>query len=244
MGRNDGIDEREDHDRELESDELLHLVANAAFDSLDPGDPANDPFFEWFVDHARARRSDTEKRADARLATEFGRRMAMRWAERSLGVAARGSGPALHAPPVNASVAAALDIMPIATRAPHLDMAVAAGAGRELWDEECTEWAEIPAGIPVGRHLALRVAGDSMTPFFHPGDTVLVRLGDTVAAGSVIVARLPDDGYVVKRVGRATRYEIDLVSLNPSYAPVTLTREPGLVLGTVVLRWCNHGRET
>ena len=127
MGRNDGIDEHEDHELDLESDELLQLVANAAFDSLDPGDPANDAFFDWFAKHARARRTDAEKRADARLAQEFGRRMAMRWAGRSLGVAARGSGPALHAPPVNASVAAALDIMPIATRAPHLDMAVAAG---------------------------------------------------------------------------------------------------------------------
>ena len=240
MSRNGGNDEREDHELDLESDELLRVVANAAFDSLDPGDPANDGFFEWFVDHSRARRTDAEQRADGRRAVAFGRRMAMRWAERSLGVAARASGPTLHVPPVNASVAAVLDIMPIATRAPHVDMAVAAGAGRELWDEECTEWAEIPEGIPAGRHLALRVAGDSMTPFFHPGDTVLVRLGDAAAAGSVIVARLPDDGYVVKRVGRVTRYEIDLVSLNPTYAPLTVMREPGLVLGTVVLRWCSH----
>lgn len=240
MSRNDGGEEHADRELDVQWDELLRLAAGAAFDRLDPGDPVNDGFFEWFVADARARRSDAEKRADERRAAAFGRRMAMRWAGRSIGVAAVEGGPVLHSPPLHATVAAALEIMPTAIRAPHVDMAVAAGAGRELWEEECTEWAEIPEGVPAGRHLALRVAGDSMTPFFHPGDTVLVRLGDAVATGSVVVARLPDAGYVVKRVGRATRYEIDLVSLNPAYAPLTVAREPGLVLGTVVLRWCGH----
>lgn len=240
MSRNDGGEKHAEHELDLESDELLRLAAYEAFDRLDPGDPANDGFFEWFVADARARRTDLEKHADAVRAAAFGRRMSMRWADKSIGVAAVAAGPVLHSRPVNASVAMALEVMPVATRAPHVDLAVAAGAGRELWDEECTEWAEIPDGIPAGRHLALRVAGDSMTPFFHPGDTVLVRLGEAAAAGSVIVARLPDDGYVVKRVGRVTRYEIDLVSLNAAYAPLTIAREPGLVLGTVVLRWCEH----
>jgi phage repressor protein C with HTH and peptisase S24 domain len=80
-----------------------------------------------------------------------------------------------------------------------------------------------------------------MLPLFHPGDVVLVKLGPVVARDTVIVARLPDDGYVVKRVGRVTRSKVELLSLNPQFAPVTVAREVGAVVGTVVMRWCDHG---
>jgi hypothetical protein len=124
--------------------------------------------------------------------------------------------------------------------APYLDLAVAAGAGRELWDEECEQWVRLPSDFAPGRYVALGVSGDSMTPLFHPRDVVLVRLGDDVQVGSVVVARLPDDGFVVKQVGRLTRSAIVLESLNPEFAPIRLRRSPRHVLGTVVLRWCGH----
>jgi phage repressor protein C with HTH and peptisase S24 domain len=142
-------------------------------------------------------------------------------------------------PAVGGSVARVVDAAHETGSAPVAELAVAAGAGRELWDQECESWVDVPSDVPSGRYVALRVAGDSMTPLLHSGDTVLVKLGTDVARDTVVVARC-DDGYVVKRVGRATRRELELISLNPAFPPMQVRREEGAVLGTVVLRWCAH----
>lgn len=124
--------------------------------------------------------------------------------------------------------------------APDVDLAVAAGAGRDLWDVECESVILLPDEVPQGRYVAVRVAGDSMEPVLHAGDTVLVKLGRDVARDTVIVARVPDGGYVVKRVGRLTRRSIELRSLNATYPPVEIARDPRLVAGTVIMCWCSH----
>lgn len=126
--------------------------------------------------------------------------------------------------------------------APRFDLGIAAGAGRALWDEPCDSWVSIPDELPRGRYVALTVKGDSMLPLLHSGDVVLVKLGPDVVRDTVVVARRPDDGYVVKRVGRITPAELELVSLNPDFpAPIVVDRAEGTVTGTVVLRWCGHG---
>lgn len=76
-----------------------------------------------------------------------------------------------------------------------------------------------------------------MLPLLTPGDLILVRLTRTVRPGTIVVARHPDDGYVVKAVSRITRDQIELESLNPAFAPVSVPRRGGRVLGTVVGRW-------
>ena len=143
--------------------------------------------------------------------------------------------PQLKAPIVKAvEVAGAERCMPL------VEELVAAGVGRELWDEACERWIERPSELSAGMYLALRVSGDSMRPLMHPGDIVAVRLGPKVRRDTVIVARRADDGYVVKRVGEVRRNAIQLTSLNPRYAPFWISREKNAVLGTVVLRWCAH----
>lgn len=124
--------------------------------------------------------------------------------------------------------------------APWTKLAAAAGLGRDLWDEECDQWIELPDGVAGGRFVALQVAGDSMTPLLHSGDTILVRLGDAVERDTIVVARHADDGYVVKQVGRRSRYAIELLPLNKAYEPLMLRLAPGAVLGTVIMRWCTH----
>lgn len=139
------------------------------------------------------------------------------------------------------SVSLAVDEAARARCAASVTLAAAAGSGRELWDEECNEWVRLPDTMPTGRYVALQVSGDSMTPLIHAGDTILVRLGAEIEGGRIIVARRPDNGYVVKRVGRLNRRMIELVSLNPVYEPVLVPRSGRTVLGTVVMRWCAHG---
>jgi hypothetical protein len=149
--------------------------------------------------------------------------------------------PAVRVPPAPNAVARALAEAAAAGCAPWVDLGVAAGAGRELWDEPCESWVELPPALPHGEFLALTVAGDSMTPLLHSGDVVLVKLGAEAARGAIVVARRPDDGYVVKRVGRVGATSIELESLNPAFAPVVVERRSDAVLGSVVLRWCGHG---
>ena len=124
---------------------------------------------------------------------------------------------------------------------PELDLAAAAGVGRELWDEPCERWIRLPRELPHGEYLALQVSGDSMTPLFHAGDTVLLRLHAEVAPDTVVVARHPEDGYVIKRIARVTSMWIDLASLNPEYPSIRIPRGADAVLGRVMLRWCPHG---
>lgn len=227
--------------REREIDVLVQLVGQKCTDDLDPNDPRNAPFFEWYARELRERQTPVEREATEQYAASFAKRMVVRWAQRSTGVVDVPRSVPLHQATESATIGVALELVPREARAPYVDLAVAAGVGRELWDEECTEWAEVPPDVPVGRHLALRVAGDSMAPFIHTGDTVLVRLDNRLQRGTVIVARLPDDGYVVKRVGKLERHHIELLSLNADYPAIRIPRRERTVLGTVVLRWCPHG---
>lgn len=229
--------------RERQVDAIFRIAADYAFDSLDPADPRNERFFEWWARDLRARQTPEERRATEQRASEFAARLTRRWATEVLGLRSKHSAPSVGRAQVTATTAQAVELAVATTKVPYLDLAVAAGKGRQLWDEECTEWIDLPDDVPAGRHLALRVAGESMTPFLHEGDTLLVRVGSELAAGSVVVARRPDEGYVVKRVGRIQRRSVELVSLNPAYEPIRLPREPGWLLGTVVLRWCTHGDE-
>jgi SOS-response transcriptional repressor LexA len=117
------------------------------------------------------------------------------------------------------------------------DLAIAAGAGRELCDVECDATIALPPEVPRGRYVALKVSGDSMEPLMHSGDMVLVKLGVRPTPGTVVVARDPEHGYVVKEVGRVTSRVIELLSLNAAYPPLRVPQAAGTVLGMVILRW-------
>ena len=124
--------------------------------------------------------------------------------------------------------------------APQLDLSAAAGVGRELWDEPCDTWVELPDDVPTGRYLAVRIKGESMVPLFHTGDTILVHVDAPIERGRIILVQMPDGGYAAKKVGRLTRTRIELLSLNPDFGPVVIPREKRRVIGAVVLVWCEH----
>jgi SOS-response transcriptional repressor LexA len=125
-------------------------------------------------------------------------------------------------------------------RVPVVELGIAAGVGRELWDEPAEAWVELPNDTPAGEYVALRIVGDSMTPLMHTGDTVLVKRGPDTQRDTVIVARHPDDVYVCKRVSSVGRTSIELASLAPGRPPITIPRDARFVVGTVVLVWCTH----
>jgi phage repressor protein C with HTH and peptisase S24 domain len=158
---------------------------------------------------------------------------------RRLGVARLAPPPAAR--PVTPRVREGGAARPSAGRAvPLVELGVAAGPGRELWDEEPARWVALPDGLPEARYVALRVVGTSMAPMLRSGDVVLVRSdarGREPRAGRVVVARHPDDGYVCKRVDAVEARRLVLGSLEPGHAPLALPRDPSLVVGTVVAAW-------
>jgi hypothetical protein len=199
---------------------------------------SDQPFVEWFVAEARA---DAERRgrgqSDPESLRRSGRALRARVLARRCGVGLVEAPPPLVTPSRFAPPAQVMDEAVRAGAVARVDLAAAAGAGRELWDEPVEQWVALPRGAPRMRALALRIAGESMAPLLHTGDTVLVELGPALVRGRVVVARHPDDGYVCKRVERVGRREVLLASLDPAYGTVTIPRDERLVVGTVRLVW-------
>jgi SOS-response transcriptional repressor LexA len=195
----------------------------------------------WVADEARA--YGEQRRAGRQTDGDFlarGRELRARVLARSLGVQRATHSPALREATVRGSPAQVLDWARAERAAPVIDFGVAAGVGRELWDEAPDQWVEVPLDVPNDRYVALRIVGESMTPVMHTGDVVLVRVGSDVEADTVIVARHPDDGYVCKRVSKVRKHRIELASIEPGRPLIAIPRDPALVVGTVLLVWCTH----
>ena len=200
---------------------------------------SSDPRLERAAAGFRAWRAAARDEADAaRFAEVVRRRVA------ALG---RGIRRVDHAPErVRPALEGALAPMIAAARevraAPLAELGVAAGTGRELLDEPCDAWVALPADLPAGRYVALRVVGDSMIPLLHSDDVVLVDLDGTVHAGAVAVARHPEHGYVVKRVGRTGDGRSPLCPSIPPTRPSSSCRARGRARSSD--RWCSGGART
>ena len=201
-------------------------------------------FIDWLTAEAREHDRGARRRTDRALAAQ-GRAMITRLRARQLGIARTVEAPRLRPPSVPGAPG---DVLAAASReraAPVIELGVAAGVGRELWDEVPDQWVDLPLDVPNDRrYLALRIVGESMAPVMHTDDVVLVRVGSDVKVDTVIVARHPDDGYVCKRVNRVRKRGIELASLEPGRPLITIPRDPALVIGTVLLVWCTHREPT
>jgi hypothetical protein len=232
-------------------DLLVDLVAQRAYERIDPMDPRHGPFFDWLAREARRRLTTAERRQLDAQADAFAERIRRRVvAERAAAghkVRCVEEAPATY-PARDASAGESGDVRaataPNEGTAPWWDLAVAAGLGRELWDEPPDAFVHLPDDITDGHYVALSVAGDSMAPLLRTGDTVLVKVGPALQSGTVIVARHPEHGYVVKQVGRVSSMRIELLSLNAAYAPLVIPNDATLVLGTVLLRWRPQERQS
>jgi SOS-response transcriptional repressor LexA len=225
---------------EARSDPLIDLVGYA--ERYRPSSPAyDDPrFVRWVARDRREWAHDPELLSREEIVSLRNRILEHVHAEQ-LGVRAIAGAPERESFPSSVPVAAVLGEMERSHRATVCDLAIAAGPGRELWDVEVDSCIPLPDDVPRGRYMALTVRGDSMEPLIHTGDMVLVRVGDRLATDTVVVARDIDGGYVVKKVARLRARSIELASLNPTYPPMRIARVPGSILGTVLMRWCDHG---
>ena len=239
MDDRDAVYQRDQLDRlESATDPLIDVIGYV--ESLRPVSPAfgDETFVTWVAQEGRAGAS-AELLAPAEIAALARRVCTTVMAERS-GVRLAGSLPeqvALRPEPISTA------IVELAKRrqAAVVDLAIAAGTGRELWEVECESAVAVPDALPRGEYVALTVSGDSMEPLLHSGDLVLVKRSGELKPGTIVVMRDADAGYVVKKVGRIETRSVELLSLNPAYGRRRVRRTRSSVLGTVLLRWCHHG---
>ena len=223
------------NDQPIDPERLAELLGREL--TRDPAHPLwrDERFLAWLAADAREEHERTHRLSDE----EFRRRgeeFMARAQARKLGIVREGELAVVRRGETGGGRPRAVREGPV----PIVELGIAAGVGRELWDEPVSAWVEMPPNMPVGEYVALRIIGDSMAPLMHTGDTVLVRVGSDVRRDSVIVARHPDDGYVCKRVSRIRRDAIELSSLEPGRPRIVIPREPSSVVGTVILVWCHH----
>ena len=194
-------------------------------------------FLFWLAKDLRAGLDNDQRSRDERDAAEFARRALTRLKVRIVEKRLPRRKLRERAASMNATLAHSI---PAANRercATMLDLAVAAGGGRELWDEPCDRWLELPEDVASGRYVALRVAGDSMAPVLDSREVILIDLDAAPRVDDLIVARLPDQSHVVKRVASMKGSTMELASFNPEYESIFVARDPSPVVGTVIARF-------
>lgn len=101
-------------------------------------------------------------------------------------------------------------------------LAASAGPGQFL-DDGDFQWIDA-ADAPENADFAIRVAGDSMEPRFHDGQTVYVKATPTVADGEAGLFSWQGSGYI--KILHDRPGGVRLHSLNPAYGDIQIT-EPG-----------------
>jgi SOS-response transcriptional repressor LexA len=216
---------------------LVRLFGSLIDSSAETIAHESEEFSNWLAREIDGRLSDVERRESERVAQEAALRAHAR-------IRAVRTGESLPVQPLRARPAATVgNASEVARRAsksrcaPWVEsLAVAAGTGREIWDEPCERWVELPQHLGGGDHLALTVAGDSMTPWLRSGDVILVSARKPVTLDCIVVARRADNGYVVKHVTRRDRGKLELSSFNKEYAPFEIERSPRAIIGVVVAK--------
>lgn len=115
---------------------------------------------------------------------------------------------------------------------PLYSLAVSAGTGQFL-DSEDYDMTEVSHDIGRKANFGVRVAGDSMEPEFHDGQTVWVSQQRDLMTGEIGIFIYDGNAYLKQLVAVGER--LALHSLNPAYPDILISPElPLRVLGKVV----------
>ena len=115
---------------------------------------------------------------------------------------------------------------------PLYSLAVSAGTGQFL-DSDDYEMTEVGPEVSDNANFGVRVAGDSMEPRFHDGQTVWVSQQHSLMTGEIGIFLYDGNAYLKQLVAGEDR--LVLHSLNPAYDDIPVSPElPLRVLGKVV----------
>jgi SOS-response transcriptional repressor LexA len=114
---------------------------------------------------------------------------------------------------------------------PLFDLPVSAGSGQFL-DGEYSEPLQVGEDTPERADFAVRVRGDSMMPRFRDGQFVFVEKRPSIEKGDFGVFVLNGEAYIKELGGEG---QVQLISLNPAYAPIPVNESDELtVIGRVL----------
>lgn len=106
--------------------------------------------------------------------------------------------------------------------------------------QEVLDWEELPLEMARGgkEYFGLRVNGDSMSPKYEDGDTIILRKQDTCESGQDCAVMVNTDDATFKRV-RLTDNGIVLMPINPAYEPKFFSNKevndlPVRIIGVVI----------
>lgn len=106
--------------------------------------------------------------------------------------------------------------------------------------QEVLDWEELPLEMARGgkEYFGLRVNGDSMSPKYEDGDTIILRKQDTCESGQDCAVMVNTDDATFKRV-RLTDNGIALMPINPAYEPKFFSNKevndlPVRIIGVVI----------
>lgn len=224
------------HDVHLD-DEVLRLVG-AALERCDDDVAGRDErSLAWLAHDLRAGMTRTERERDERLADAFAARASAHLAAQRAELRLPRHELRYRSAPMVATVEQSFAAASADRCATVLDLAAAAGQGRGLWDEPCDSWLELPDDMGAGRYVAIRVNGDSMAPVLTSRDVILISLDATPKLDDLVVVRIPDDVFVVKRLTGLRGGRLELSSFNAAYEPLVVRRDRASILGTVIARF-------
>lgn len=116
---------------------------------------------------------------------------------------------------------------------PLYSLAVSAGTG-QLLDSDDFENVTVGPEVPDTADYGVRVAGDSMEPRYHDGQTVWVQYRRTLRSGETGIFLYEGNAYLKCLLGDEAG--VRLHSLNPDYHDIPINSEQELrVLGRVVV---------
>lgn len=115
---------------------------------------------------------------------------------------------------------------------PLYDLAVSAGTGQFL-DGENYEMVECGIEVPESSNFGVRIAGNSMEPKYHDGQTIWVRQQRSLMSGEVGIFLYDGNAFLKQLVLKDE--EVRLHSLNPEYDDIIISPNLQLrVLGKVL----------
>lgn len=111
-------------------------------------------------------------------------------------------------------------------------LAASAGTGQFL-DGDVFDLVQVGPEVPASVDFGVRIAGDSMEPEISDGGIAWVRRCETLEPGKIGIFVLNGDAYCKKLDTRGKNSS--LVSINPKYKPIEITRPSAFrVFGEVV----------
>ena len=87
-------------------------------------------------------------------------------------------------------------------------------------------WEEVEGPFLNDPHaFALEISGKSMEPIYREGDRVIVSPAEKPRRGDRVIVRTVKGEVMAKQMGRETALKIELISLNPSFPSLTLSKQ-------------------